>query len=116
MPHDTLSMCVCGQATSALDTESEALVQEALARSMAGRTTIVVAHRLSTIRAATSIAVVQACMLCPSIPGDSPWVAGDRQPAPNLVHTPGHHTLSAGQKFVQVQGKDDGAGWRNRLE
>ena len=47
------------QATSALDAESERLVQDALARGMAGRTTVVVAHRLSTIRAASSIAVVQ---------------------------------------------------------
>ena len=38
------------EATSALDTESEALVQAALARLRAGRTTIVVAHRLSTVR------------------------------------------------------------------
>ena len=38
------------EATSALDTESEALVQEALARLRQGRTTIVVAHRLSTVR------------------------------------------------------------------
>lgn len=47
------------QATSALDAESEGLVQEALARSMHGRTTVVVAHRLSTIRSANTIAVVQ---------------------------------------------------------
>ncbi len=38
------------EATSALDTESEALVQAALARLRAGRTTIVVAHRLTTVR------------------------------------------------------------------
>lgn len=38
------------EATSALDTESEALVQQALARLRQGRTTIVVAHRLSTVR------------------------------------------------------------------
>ena len=38
------------EATSALDAESEALVQEALVRLRAGRTTIVVAHRLSTVR------------------------------------------------------------------
>ena len=50
----------CLQATSALDAESERLVQDALARSMHGRTTVVVAHRLSTIRNAQSIAVVQA--------------------------------------------------------
>jgi len=47
---------VCVQATSALDNTSERVVQEALARSLAGRTTIVVAHRLSTIADAYSIA------------------------------------------------------------
>ncbi len=40
------------EATSALDTESEAVVQEALARLRQGRTTIIVAHRLSTVRSA----------------------------------------------------------------
>ena len=40
------------EATSALDTESEAVVQDALARLRRGRTTIVVAHRLSTVRSA----------------------------------------------------------------
>jgi ATP-binding cassette, subfamily B, bacterial MsbA len=45
------------EATSALDTENERLVQEALARFTQGRTTLVIAHRLSTVRDADLIAV-----------------------------------------------------------
>ncbi|MBW8814845.1 MAG: ATP-binding cassette domain-containing protein [Caulobacterales bacterium] len=47
------------EATSALDTESEAQVQAALKRLMAGRTTLLIAHRLSTVRGADRIYVVE---------------------------------------------------------
>ncbi|XP_074572995.1 ABC transporter B family member 19-like [Curcuma longa] len=47
------------EATSALDAESECVLQEALERLMKGRTTVLVAHRLSTIRSVDSIGVVQ---------------------------------------------------------
>ncbi|HEX7694151.1 MAG TPA: ABC transporter transmembrane domain-containing protein [Sphingomonas sp.] len=46
------------EATSALDAESERLVQEALERLMVGRTTLVIAHRLATVRAAGRIIVM----------------------------------------------------------
>ncbi|MFD0936757.1 ATP-binding cassette domain-containing protein, partial [Methylobacterium trifolii] len=48
------------EATSALDSESERLVQGALTRLMRGRTTLVIAHRLSTVREADLIVVMEA--------------------------------------------------------
>jgi len=49
---------VLDEATSALDAESEHLVQEALDRLMHGRTTLVIAHRLSTVRDADKVVVL----------------------------------------------------------
>jgi subfamily B ATP-binding cassette protein MsbA len=50
---------ILDEATSALDTESEQFVQAALANLMQGRTVFVIAHRLSTVRRATKIVVLE---------------------------------------------------------
>ncbi len=51
---------ILDEATSNLDTESEALIQKSLAELMKGRTTFVIAHRLSTIKKANQILVIEA--------------------------------------------------------
>jgi ATP-binding cassette subfamily B protein len=51
---------VLDEATAHLDSESEAAVQEALATALTGRTSIVIAHRLSTVRDADQILVIDA--------------------------------------------------------
>jgi subfamily B ATP-binding cassette protein MsbA len=51
---------ILDEATSALDAESESLVQVALSNLMRDRTVIVIAHRLSTVRRATRIAVLES--------------------------------------------------------
>ncbi len=57
---------ILDEATSELDSESELLVQRALANLMVGRTVFVIAHRLSTIRRADQIAVLEDGVICES--------------------------------------------------
>ena len=55
---------ILDEATSELDSESELLVQRALANLMAGRTVVVIAHRLSTVRRAERIIVIDRGAIC----------------------------------------------------
>jgi subfamily B ATP-binding cassette protein MsbA len=55
---------ILDEATSELDSESEMLVQRALANLMAGRTVVVIAHRLSTVRRADRIVVIDRGAIC----------------------------------------------------
>jgi ATP-binding cassette, subfamily B, bacterial len=54
-----LPILILDEATSSLDSESEALIQQAMSRLMTGRTSIVIAHRLSTVRAMDRILVFE---------------------------------------------------------
>ena len=77
---------ILDEATSALDTESEGLVQEALERLMADRTTLVVAHRLSTVRRADRIVVVVA--RADRRERDARRAAGTRAGVPEALRAP----------------------------
>jgi ATP-binding cassette subfamily B protein len=57
---------VLDEATSALDAESEHLVKEALDRLMHGRTTLIIAHRLSTVRDADRVLVIDGGVIAQS--------------------------------------------------
>jgi ABC-type multidrug transport system fused ATPase/permease subunit len=69
---------ILDEATSSLDSESEALIQEGLGYLMRGRTTFVIAHRLSTIRRADQILVVEGGRLIESGTHESLYTAGGR--------------------------------------
>jgi subfamily B ATP-binding cassette protein MsbA len=69
---------ILDEATSSLDSESEALIQEGLKYLMKGRTTFVIAHRLSTIRRADQILVVEAGRIAERGTHESLYALGGR--------------------------------------
>jgi ABC-type multidrug transport system fused ATPase/permease subunit len=69
---------ILDEATSSLDSESEALIQEGLRYLMRGRTTFVIAHRLSTVRRADQILVVEAGRIIERGTHQSLYAAGGR--------------------------------------
>ena len=69
---------ILDEATSSLDSESEALIQEGLSYLMRGRTTFVIAHRLSTIRRADQILVLEAGQIIERGTHESLYALGGR--------------------------------------
>jgi ABC-type multidrug transport system fused ATPase/permease subunit len=103
---------ILDEATSSLDSESEALIQEGLRYLMAGRTTFVIAHRLSTVRRADQILVVEGGRIIERGTHDSLYAAGGRYfdlytrqhgLESNLFLAPGEST-SEGEEFRAAGG------------
>jgi len=82
------SILILDEATSALDVESEQKVREALTRLMVGRTCLVVAHRLSTVRAAHRIVVLEAGRIVEQGTHDELVSRGGRYSRLHLLQSP----------------------------
>jgi ABC-type multidrug transport system fused ATPase/permease subunit len=103
---------ILDEATSSLDSESEALIQEGLRYLMRGRTTFVIAHRLSTIRRADQILVVEAGRIIERGTHGSLYAAGGRY---YDLYTKQHEVetnlfLAPGEGSIELEDGDGGAG------
>src|SRR5713226_6688602 len=111
---------ILDEATSSLDSESEALIQEGLRYLMRGRTTFVIAHRLSTIRRAEQILVVEAGRIIERGTHQSLYALGGRYYdlytrqhglEANLFLAPGESTLESDETdATQVTSPANGRG------
>jgi ABC-type multidrug transport system fused ATPase/permease subunit len=108
---------ILDEATSSLDSESEALIQEGLRYLMRGRTTFVIAHRLSTIRRADQILVIEAGRIIERGTHSSLYAAGGRyydlytkqhSVEENLFLAPGEGSLDVEEP--EAGGRSDGVG------
>jgi ABC-type multidrug transport system fused ATPase/permease subunit len=103
---------ILDEATSSLDSESEALIQEGLRYLMQGRTTFVIAHRLSTIRRADQILVVEAGRIIERGTHGSLYAAGGRY---YDLYTKQHEVetnlfLAPGEGSIELDGEESGSG------
>jgi len=110
---------ILDEATSSLDSESEALIQEGLRYLMRGRTTFVIAHRLSTIRRADQILVVEAGKIIERGTHTSLYAAGGRyydlytkqhSVEENLFLAPGEETSLDAEDAETASRSSNGAG------
>jgi subfamily B ATP-binding cassette protein MsbA len=111
---------ILDEATSSLDSESEALIQEGLSFLMRGRTTFVIAHRLSTIRRSDQILVIEGGRIVERGTHASLYASGGRYYdlytkqhgiETNLFLAPGEGDTTAGEADgAAAPGRGDGNG------
>jgi subfamily B ATP-binding cassette protein MsbA len=115
---------ILDEATSSLDSESEALIQQGLAVLMKGRTTFVIAHRLSTIRKADQILVVEDGLVVERGTHEALYAAGGRYFEMytrqhgldrNLFLAPGEGDAEASPQAAAENESDEGGGLRDAI-